>query len=483
MLEKRGKLSLDDDVRRWIPEMPDYGAPIRIRDLLQHTSGLRDYGALAVLSGRHASSMSEFLGLMASQRDLNFKPGTQHEYSHSDYMLLGLIVERSAGEPFGQHLRRHVLEPLGMKGSFVNDGGIQGSRDRAFGHFVSDAGVRTGFPASQTFGGANLYASVEDLAGWDRNFDDPTVGGRDIIGRMVGRPVLQNGDTIPYAYGLRLGRYRGLRTVSRGGSSGGTRTEIIRFPDHKFTVAVLCNADNLEQGKLAQGVADIYLGSQMQASRTTSAGVVPAEVRLTSQQLARYAGMYRPREQPWNLLPVEMRNGVLSEVLFHEEGGDTLIAMTPAGDGRFFEIGLTGNVGVFTFRPETGPSPTILEISWNDEVPEVLERVPDSAVWRPSAAVLAEYAGIWFSHDLDASWHLESRSGKLVLRRPGHRGLALLPVKRDQFVRGFGSWMSLLHARLDFQRDKTGRLTHFTVSTAPGEDSARGVRFVRIDRD
>ncbi len=121
MLEQQGRLSLDDDVRRWVPELPNYGSPIRIRDLVQHTSGLRDYSALSMLSGRSVTSMAEFLGLIAAQRAVNFAPGTRHEYSHSDYLLLGLIVERVVGIPFGEHLEREVLQPMGMKESFVSD--------------------------------------------------------------------------------------------------------------------------------------------------------------------------------------------------------------------------------------------------------------------------------------------------------------------------------------------------------------------------
>ena len=121
MLEQRGQLSPDDDVRRWVPELPDYGRPIRVRDLLQHTSGLRDFGTLQLLSGRAVTTQPQFLGLVASQRALNFEPGTRHEYSHTDFGVLGLIVQRLAGVPFGGHLQNAVFDPMEMKGSFVDD--------------------------------------------------------------------------------------------------------------------------------------------------------------------------------------------------------------------------------------------------------------------------------------------------------------------------------------------------------------------------
>src|SRR5688500_12577704 len=480
MLEQQGRLSLDDDVRRWVPELPNYGTPIRIRDLVQHTSGLRDYSALGMLSGRSVTSMAEFLGLIAAQRALNFAPGTRHEYSHSDYVLLGLIVERVVGIPFGEHLEREVLQPMGMKESFVNDERPRSTKDRAFGHLVSTEGVRVQFPFSRTIGGGNLYASVEDLARWDRNFDQPAVGGRAVMARMLGRPQLASGDTIPYAYGLRLGVYRGLRTIARGGSAGGTRTEIIRFPDQSFTVATLCNADNLDPARLAHGVAGLYLGGLMHPARPRPEA--PAAVAVSATELARYVGVYASSDEPWNLLPIEMRNGKLGEVLFHDATDDTLFTMTPAGDGRFFEIGLTGNVGIFTFRSTAPGAPLRLEISWNDGPAETLHRVADSALWRPRATALMQYTGTWFSDELDAGWKLALRGERLVLSRSGQRDVSLRPVERDQFVRGFGSFLNQFIAQLRFHRDGAGNLTHLTVSTPAGEDSVRDLRFVRLSR-
>ena len=476
-LEQQGKLSLDDDVRRWVPEMRDYGTPIRVRDLVQHTSGLRDYGTLDVLTGRVVTTMTEFLGLISAQQALNFVTGTRHEYSHSDYLLLGLIVERVVGVPFGEYLERDVLTPLGMRGSFVSDARARGMTDRALGHGLAGRSARVQFPTSQTIGGDNLYASVEDLARWDRNFTTPIVGGASVITRMIARPQLSNGDTIPYAYGLRLDTYRGLRTIERGAHADGTRTEIIRFRDHGITVATLCNADDLEAGRLAHGVADLYLADRMRPARPRPD--TPVAVAIPAVELARYAGTYRPVDQPWNLMPIVVRNGALGEVVPHDAVDDTVFTMTPAGDGRFFEIGSTGNVGIFTFRSPRAGAPLRLDVSWNGEPAETLERVADSAIWRPSAAALQEYAGAWFSEDLDAGWQLELRGQRLTLRRRGQADLTLRPVERDLFVRGFGAFGETM-AQLQFHRDAAGSLTHFTVSTPPGEDSVRGLRFVRV---
>lgn len=481
ILERDGKLSLDDDIRRWIPELPDYGTPIRVRDLLQHTSGLRDYGGLNTLAGRSVTTTPAFLARMAAQRALNFPTGSRHEYSHSDFELLGVAIERATGAPFGEYLEREVLRPMGMTGSFVHDERPRMRPSRAFGHQVTARGTQVIFPSNTMVGGSNLNTSVTDLARFDRNFDQPVVGGADIIARMLSRPTLASGDTIPYAYGLQLGQRRGLRTVERGGFDEGTLSEIIRFPEQRFTVAVLCNAEHLPAGRLAESVAAIHLGSAMRSPAPRAAP--PAAVVMSAEELQRYVGIYRPQDAPWMVVPIEVRNGTLVEVLSHETRDDTTMVMTPAGEGRFFEIGTTGNVGIFTFSTTPGGGPMRLAVSWSGGPAELLERVPDSLTWQPGRAV-GEYRGTWYSQDLDAVWQLVVRDERhLMLRRQGFPDYTLRPVARDVFTRGFGPWVSAVNVRIDFHRNAQGAITHFTASTLPGQDSAVGVAFSRVVAD
>jgi len=311
-LEQRGKLSLADDVRKWIPELPDYGRPIRVQDLLQHTSGFRDFQTLKVLSGQPVSTMPEFLALIARQRLLNFAPGAQSEYSHTDYGILGLVVERVAGEPFSQFLEREIFAPMGMPRTVVHDGRGPQIAEWAAGHErpAKAAGLKVSPSTSRTFGGDNVYSSIEDLAGWDRSFTHPTAGGATAIARMLSRPVLPNGETIPYAYGIRLGAYRGLRTVSRGGHAPGSWTEMIRFPEQHLAVAVLCNADDLDAPRFARSVADLYLAAEM--SPLPPKPVAPSPVAVPQAELLRPART-RPRTIPG--ITVRLR----SETAFSEK--------------------------------------------------------------------------------------------------------------------------------------------------------------------
>jgi CubicO group peptidase (beta-lactamase class C family) len=469
MLEERGKLSLDDEVRRFIPELADSGTPIRIRDLLQHTSGLRDYGSLSELLGRQIATTAEFLRQMSSNR-LNFAPGTRHEYSHSDFELLGLVVERAAGESFGPFLEREVLKPLGMTSSRVHDTRRAGIPERASGYEKTGDAYRPQVSDSELIGGSNLYASLEDLGHWDRVLDEAASGQRPLVARMLGRPTLANGDTIPYAFGIRKGSYRGLPTVSRGGHAPGMRTELIRFPGERLGVVTLCNGDHLYAGPMAQRVADLYLGASAEPRRERAS--VPPAVPIAATELERYVGSYRSAEA-FDLSRIAIVDGKLAELM-----GDTAQTMTHLGGGEFFGDGSPGD---FRFRfTQPAGRPIRLDYVSEGDVVGTVERIPDSEVWSPEPAQLAGYAGTYSSTELGVVWRLFESQGRLMLRRPAGPELALVPNRRDVFNRNFGFWAEPLVARFDFGRDPAGRITHFTITTPPGEDVVRDLRFVRV---
>ena len=478
-LEGQGRLSLHDDVRRYVPELPAYDAPIRVRDLLQHTSGLRDYEALGELSNRHVVTMRDFLDLLAGQRALNFTPGSRHEYSHSDFVVLAIVVERVTGEPFVRYLEREVLQPLGMTSSRVDDENGAAVPRRAHGHSGAESDARIVFPASTVTGGDNLYTSVHDLQRWDRALDEAATGRWPLVARLLERPTLPGGDTIRYAFGIRREDHRGLPVLTRGGHSDGMRTEFIHFADQRFGVAVLCNAPHLAPGTLGERVAAQFLGDVLQPLREWPAGPVVAP---SAAELGRFAGVYAATGSKGvndftssEITRFAIVDGRLAEVLL---GGDTTQAMTYHGDGRFT---YEGSPEAFQVRfTAAAGAPLRAEFSWQGEVESVMERTVESAVWRPDAAELAEYAGYYQSPELDAGWELLLRDDRLQLRRRGTRDLGLTAIRPNLFTREFGPWESLIPARLEFARDAAGVVTHFTVSTAGEGQVVRGVRFVRM---
>jgi CubicO group peptidase (beta-lactamase class C family) len=263
-----GKLSLDDEVRKWIPELPDYGAPVTIRQLLHHTSGIRDY--LTLMSLRFTSfdgvtTDRDALELIVRQKELNFPPGSEHLYSNSGYFLLGEIVKRASGQSLRVFATQRIFAPLGMTASHFHNDHTMIVPLRATAYAPRGTGYAVSMSGFEQTGDGAVHTSIDELLAWDNNFYTPKVGGQRLIADLHVRGVLNKGDTITYARGLMLGEQRGLRTVSHGGSWAGYRAELLRFPAQHTSIAVLCNVANGNPSGRARRVADVLLESQMTA--------------------------------------------------------------------------------------------------------------------------------------------------------------------------------------------------------------------------
>jgi CubicO group peptidase (beta-lactamase class C family) len=303
MLALEGRLSLDDNVRKWLPELPEYEWPITLRHMLHHTSGLRDYLNLFPLAGRgdyYPISHAQILAMMSRQRALIFPPGERYEYSNTAFMLLAQVLERAGGRSLGEMAQERIFDPLGMESSFMYENLEEIIPRRATGYARDDEG-RLRIVHNYNFdvaGDGQLYTTMEDLLRWDDNLhgdESPA-----IHPLMLTEGHLNNGDPIGYAQGIRLSEYRGLRTVGHGGSSWGFRTELVRFVDPGLSIAISCNAGSAKPENLAQRVADHYLTDQLgpkEGDDDPAAGQqvadAPSEPRiLTDDQLAEFAGAF-----------------------------------------------------------------------------------------------------------------------------------------------------------------------------------------------
>ena len=269
LLSLDGALGLDDDVREHLPELPDHGATITIGHLLHHTSGVRDYLNLMALAGREfyaPISHLDIVELMARQRALNHPPGERYSYSNTGYMLLATIVERVSGRSFGTFARERIFEPLGMTASFLYEDAEQVVPHRATG-YAPGGGGRFRMVHNFSFataGDGQLYTTVGDLLRWSRAFATDGVAGPDFTAAMLAPGTLADGEMLGYGGGLFLGEYRGLTTNGHGGSTWGFRARLVRLPDHELAVAVLCNREDANPGRLANGVVDLYLADHLE---------------------------------------------------------------------------------------------------------------------------------------------------------------------------------------------------------------------------
>jgi CubicO group peptidase (beta-lactamase class C family) len=448
LLARQGKLSLDDDVRRYIPEVPDYGTPITLRNLLNHTSGLRDWGSVMQLAGwprgTRIYTHEYALDVISRQRSLNFTPGAEYSYSNTGYNLLAMIVERVSGTSFAEFTRRELFVPLGMTRTEWRDDFTRTVKGRASAYVREDSAWHLQMPFENIHGNGGLLTTVDDLLRWNQALDSGTIAGLDTLET---RGVLSNGRRIDYAMGLVVGENGGLREVSHSGATAGYRAFLARYPDAGVSVALLCNAGNVNP-ELATRTAALFLGDRLRPGGAPDP--IPA-VTVEASELERRAGLYRNR-RTGAPLRLQMVDGKL-----RSGGGTEIVPIGPAA---------------FRF----GASPTRVEFV---EGPPMLARVVypdgDTVMFEPaapadtSAAGLAAYAGEYRSDEAEATYTAAVVDGALVLRmRPGTT-IRLTPVYANAFTGPGGSIVR-------FVRGADGRIQAFSIGT----ERVRELRFDRV---
>jgi CubicO group peptidase (beta-lactamase class C family) len=313
LLEQDGRLSLDDSIQKWVPEVPSFGAKITLRHLLNHTSGLRDYFTLLAVSGWPEDGLlnePQFLSLVQRQKSLNFSPGEEFLYSNTGYVLLSIVVKRASGKSLRDFAAERIFKPLGMTHTEFRDDHTALVPHRASGYQSTGSTYRISQPEFDVVGDGGAYSTIEDLAKWDANFEKPKVGGKQAIALLQTPGRLNDGQTIPYAFAVTTGEFHGLKTYSHGGSYGGYRSMALRIPERHLSVITLCNTSDAPNS-LAEQVSSVVLGfaaekSTMAAmdfsppsllsSGTAQASYDSLAVRRRTDQLARIAGSYYSSE-------------------------------------------------------------------------------------------------------------------------------------------------------------------------------------------
>ncbi len=445
LLAQRGKLGLDDDIRKYIPEVPRLGRrPITIRQLLNQTSGLREWGVIAGVQGwprgTRAYTNAHVLDIVAHQRALNFTPGDEWMYSNTNYNLAAILVERVSGKPLVDFMDAEFFVPLGMMHTSWRDDYRRIVPGRALAYERGDDGLHTAMPNEDAYGNDGLLTTVSDLLRWNAaELDSGQVGGAALPAALEAEGRLNNGKPDGYGLGLFLGAYRGVREISHTGATGGYRAYLARWPERHVSAAVLCNGGG--RGPEVEGLKAALLGDvAAPATRAAdSAGRPPTPVALTPTELAAFTGLYRDRGtmQP---IPLVLEQGKLSIV--------TGLALEPVSATEF-----RPGVGVpfrLVFRPGSAQErPTALLIAGQDTTE--LEPV---APFDPTK--IPDYVGRWYSPEAQATWTIGLEAGELVARNgPGPR-LPLTPAYADALAGPGGSV-------LVFYRNETGRASELGV--------------------
>ncbi|MDN2708139.1 serine hydrolase [Janthinobacterium sp. SUN118] len=462
LLAQDGKLSLDDDVRKHVPALPDFGQTIRIRHLLTHTSGLRDQWNLLAMAGWRMDDVitdDDVLRLVRRQRALNFVPGSDFAYNNTGYTLLAAIVRKVSGQPLAAFARERIFDPLGMRHTFFHEQYATLVAGRAQSYQPAPQGGYSRIALSySTVGPTSLVTTADDLLLWANNFNDARVGGPALLARMQTSATFNDGKATGYGGGLDIGAYRGLKTIDHSGADAGFRSYLVRFPDQQLTVVIMGNGADVQASRLGQRIADIYLDGQLQPlpkpMPNYSDGV---QVPLAPARLDALLGTYA------------LENG--SAITFAREdeqllgwtAGDDKMPFYPAGEREFFV-----KLSNASFRFDAPDAAGVIGGgTWLRNARAI--RAKRMAPARLPDAALQPLLGEYYSDELHALYTVTAQEGSVVLGFS--RGdIALAPFGKNSFV---GPWPFGL---VTFQCLAASDCTGFTVT----ESRASDVQFTRV---
>jgi len=450
MLAQQGKLSLDDDIRRHLPEVPDFGKTITIWHLIHHISGMRDQWELLAVAGWRLDDVitkEHILKMVKNQKELNFEPGEQYLYCNTGFTLLAEIVARVTGKSFREWTKKNIFEPLNMSDTQFYDDHERIVKNRAYSYVpVKDDGFKKRRLNYANVGATSLFTTAEDMAKWVKNFDDGRVGGTDVIEQMHEQGVLNNGKKISYAFGLVIGEHKGLKTVSHSGGDAGYRSHVVRFPEQEFAVVVLSNLGSFNTSRTAMDVVDVYLTDVIKKKEKKTKKVEKKEIEPDMSWYEKFSGKYY--FEPGLIMTITKEK---NQLMLQRDGGPK-VTLIPESDT---EYSIPNRDDKLTFHLNNIGDVTKLELTQGDNVMagEKFEPV------EPSAYQLEEFVGDYHSDELRTNYTLVILDGKLVAQHQRHSDIQLNPTKKDMFLGG--QWF---FRQVRFTRDSGNQVTGFRLS-------------------
>jgi len=473
LLVEKGEISLNDDIRKYVPEMPQYQGPIQIKHLIHHTSGMRDFAILSFLKGippEVACSERELLDLISRQKQLNFGPGDHQKYSNSGYFLLGIIVRRVTGMSVGEYAEKEIFAPLGMTHTAYHYDPARTAGNLAVPHICDPEGKYHAHPMivdTNDYGYGGIHTTVEDLYLWDQSFFRNQIGGESFSTLMLTRGTTNKGDTLNYAFGLDIGNYMGLRTVSHGGGSPGYNAFILRFPERKFSVICLAN-HAINTGRLCYEIADLCLDIHKEKTEPAPAPVAQTVAEVDPAVYPGLEGVYRMDDGTTLII------SATDNRLFLQEPGARPIELEPKSATEYVIKWINLEV---SFVPDEGGAISKLVCHQNGH--EGIARRLDRRSL--SSDQLLEYEGQYYSDELNVTFGVYANQDQLYLKAPRVPDVfqfnfsdpdgqnILKHMVNDEFMRCYGT--------IGFSRDDNGKITGFSINAG---GNLKDLRFSRL---
>ncbi len=462
---ERGLLSLDDDIRKHIPELPAFEDTIRVRHLITHTSGLREFLNLLRMTGRRLDhgdwiDRSELIRIVQRQPALQNAPGAEFNYNNTAFGLAALIVERTSGRDFDVFMRENVFGPLGMTRTMVRASPRHIVPESSEGYTPSKEGWRQIGDLGGAVGAGAIYSSVGDLQTWARNYTSPRVGSRAIGEQMMTRNVLTTGDTSSYGFGLFIDEQRGLRRVHHGGADVAHRSQLVMYPDINAGITVQSNHAQFNSGVAFQ-LAAAFFGDAMEPEEnaTAAAGAFDAE-SYDPEDFDDFAGRYALDQNPAFILTFT-REG---DTLFTQATGQQRLRIVPTSDTTF---SLTSVEASVAFHRNADGEVTGMTLRQSGQELHAT-RLDDDSDWKPDAHDLAAFVGRYYSDEIETFFTLEVENDTLVAHHARLDDANLTAGRQDTFSGGGFTFT--------FERDRNSRVIGFYLSNV----RTRDVRFERI---
>ncbi len=462
LLERDGKLSIEDDVHKYLPELPQYSSPIKLRNLLQHTSGIRDQWQTLATAGwslEDVITQDQILRMLFRQKELNFTPGSRHLYSNSGFTLLAEIVKRVSGKPLPDFCEERIFRPLKMTHTHFHQDLHRIVPGRAYSYSEVKGGGYENAPLNYAnVGATSLFTTAGDLVKWLDNFRDPKVGGTAAIARLQEQCVLTDGTKVDYALGLVPGTYRGLRILTHNGADAGFRSDVVWFPEQELGVAVVSNLGSFNPTQAANRVAELFLAGKMTDPPAPKPETVVSRTFITLEpaSLQPFAGTY-PLPAIGQTLEVAADQGKLWAVTPDK----SRLELKAVGPTHFYLGELKADIE-FTAKPGGGMTAKITQPgavnSGDREAPGTVK--PD----------LTAYAGVYWSDELEAEYTILVRDGGLFAVNSHHGEFGLTGSGKDRFRSP-----KFFFQDVSFVRDDKGKMTALTV----GGGRVTAIRFER----
>lgn len=465
LLEKEGKLSLEDDIRKYIPEVPDFGKTITLRHLASHTSGLRDQWNLLAMAGWRLDDVitkEHVLKLVSNQKDLNFDPGDEYVYCNTGFTLLAEVVARVSGMSFAEFTELEIFKPLDMVNTLFYDDHEKIVPNRAYSYNKIDSlSYKKSVLSYANVGATSLFTTVEDLSQWAMNFQNLKVGDKGIIEKMNTPTILNNGKTIGGALGQFVDEYKGVQEISHGGADAGYRSFFARYPEQDLAVIVFSNDGSFNSGGLARQVADVFLEGIAAYEDLKKADLedVKGEFDIDLNTLLNYVGDYEL--EPGFILTIRENDGKLSV----QPTGEPLYRLKPISEKEF----KVGDLEfVIEFRTgQLGVAESLL-LHDGDDAREAKKSEP----FDHTKLELSEFVGTYYSDELSTAYQLVIENDMLIARHYRHPDIQFNPIKKDFFLGN--TWF---FGQAEFVRNEKGEITGLKASSG----RVRNVKFVKVE--